>query len=214
VGAEALRPRPVRVYAGTCLDLGDPAFELLEVGNGGAGAAATPAAGGGVVGAPGAVPGQMSVTLLDVALADLYGQPRAIAVLADAEGGGVIACGDIGGRLERQVGGEELVLGLPERGGSGLSGIAWLRSEADRTLAHVFLAPGLGGGGLVGGPMVVIDDDVNVRNSPTTDAAVVGVLQRGARVTATGAAFAGWIPITDPASGVSGYVLEEFLQAE
>jgi Bacterial SH3 domain len=213
VGAATLRPRAAAIYAGSCLDLGaDPAFALLDVGLNGADAA-TPTADMGTVGAASAVAGQLSVTLLDVALADLYGQPHAIAVRADADGGAVVACGDVGGRLERQVAGEDLVLGLPERGNSGLSGIAWLRGDADRTLVHVFLAPGLGGG--VGATqMVVIDDAVNVRNSPTTDAAVVGVLDRGARVTATGAAFAGWIPITDPATGVSGYVLAEFLQEE
>jgi hypothetical protein len=54
-----------------------------------------------------------------------------------------IACGDIGGPVEAGATGDELAVGLQERGQSAYAGIAWLQSETDRTLVRVFLARGL-----------------------------------------------------------------------
>jgi len=218
VASTSLPTRVAGVYAGSCRDLGTtPAFALLDLEASGAGVA-TPTAGdaGVVLGAPTALPGQLSVTLVNAALRDLLDAPHAIAVLGPAgDPAAPVACGDIGGRLGGQVSDEDLVIGLRERGGSGAAGVAWLRGDADRTLIHVLLAVGLADGvGPAGTTLVINDDGVNLRGSPTTEAEVLGVLNLGARVTATGAAVDGWRPVTDPVTGVKGYVLVGFLEVE
>lgn len=206
-------PRPAAIYAGTCSSLGESAaFDLLPLGVAGTADDATPEAGSDTLGASTAIVGEWSATLVSTALGALLDEPHAIAVLRDDDDAAPIACGDIGGRLAVDASGESLVLGVREVSGSSYSGMAWLRGDADRTLVQLFLASGLASNA-AGQNLVITDDGVNVRSSPTTDAAVVGTLQSGTRVTATGAAIAGWVPITDPATGISGYVLEEFLQA-
>jgi len=206
-------PRPAGIYTGTCASLGDsPAFDLLALGVGGTTDDATPEANGDTLGASTAIIGEWSATLLSTSLGALLDEPYAVAVLRGDDDATPIACGDIGGRLAVDASGESLVLGVRELSGSGYSGMAWLRGDADRTLVQLFLASGLASDA-DGQNLVITEDGVNVRSSPTTDATVVGTLQSGTRVTATGAAIAGWVPITDPATGISGYVLEEFLQA-
>jgi len=213
-------PRPARIYEGTCLDLAaDPAFQLLDVGSGRAsGASATPAAGGSgsrAVGVTTAVPGQVSLTLVGASLPDLLASPHAIAVFGQAGGDGPpIACGDVGGRAGGQISDDDLVFGLRERSGSGYSGLAWLRGDTDRTLVHVFLARGLAEGpaGVGGESLTVTEDGVNVRAAASTDAEVVGTLDAGIRVTTLGPAADGWIEVSDPLSGVRGFVLQDYLK--
>jgi len=82
----------------------------------------------------------MSVTLLDVSLADLLAEDNVIDIRAGGDDlDTVIACGDIGGQLM----GRDLSIGLRETDGSGFSGIAWLRDQGENTLVYVFLAQGL-----------------------------------------------------------------------
>lgn len=213
-------PRPARIYEGTCLDLSaDPAFQLLDVGSGrAAGAAASPAAGGSgsrAVGVTTAVPGQLSLTLVGASLRDLLASPHAIAVFGQDGGDGPpIACGDVGGRAGGQISDDDLVFGLRERSGSGYSGLAWLRGDTDRTLVHVFLARGLAEGpaGVGGESLTVTEDGVNVRAAASTDAEVVGTLDAGIRVTTLGPATDGWIEVSDPLSGIRGFILQDYLK--
>lgn len=82
--------------------------------------------------------------VLDVALAEFLAKPHAIAVRADGdEAAPILACGDVRGATT--AGGEELVIGLEERDGSGYAGVARLVGEGERTHVATFLAEGLFG---------------------------------------------------------------------
>ena len=90
-------------------------------------------------------------TVVDVNLPALMADPHALAVYESNEAlDTVVACGDVGGRLEAQMAGmamdgDELVVGLGEADGSGHAGIALLRWEAPRTTVRIYLAKGLAG---------------------------------------------------------------------
>jgi hypothetical protein len=133
-------PLPARIYAGRCGALGaEPAFQLIDVGAvEGIEAGETPQ------GARTAIPAEFSTTVVNVPLADLLATEHAIDVrIDDADPATSIACGDIGGPVEAGPEGDELAVGLQERGQSAYSGIASLQSEDERTLVRVFLARGL-----------------------------------------------------------------------
>lgn len=210
----AAAPRGATIFRGTCLeDGGESAFALLPLGSGRATAGTPTANAADLAGLPSAIPGQLSVTLVDTTLDGLLGTPHGVRILSDESAEAtVIACGDIGGRPGGQTTDEDLVFGIRERNGSGYAGVAWLRGDANRTLVHLLLAPGLHGGG-IGTPLRVTEDDVNLRAGPSTDAAVVATLALDAPLTATGPEADGWIPVTDPTTGTAGYVLADFVRA-
>jgi len=133
-------PLPARIYTGRCGSLGaEPAFQLIDVG-----AVEGAEDGEAPQGALTAIPAEFSTTVVNAPLADLLGTEHAIDVrVDDADPATSIACGDIGGSIEAGTEGDELAVGLRERGQSAYSGIAWLQAEEERTLVRVFLARGL-----------------------------------------------------------------------
>jgi hypothetical protein len=136
-------PLPARIYAGRCGALGaEAAFQLIDVGSvEGAEEEETPQ------GALTAIPAEFSTTVVNATLSDLLATEHAIDVrVDDADPATSIACGDIGGPVEAGPTGNELAVGLQERGDSAYSGIAWLQEEDQRTVVRVFLARGLEGG--------------------------------------------------------------------
>jgi hypothetical protein len=133
-------PLPARIFAGRCGALGaEPAFQLIDIGAvEGVEENETPA------GALTAIPAEFSTTVVNTTLDALLATEHAIDVRVDPNDPATsIACGDIGGPVEAGASGDELAVGLQERGQSAYAGIAWLQSESDRTLVRVFLARGL-----------------------------------------------------------------------
>jgi hypothetical protein len=133
-------PLPARIFAGRCGALGaEPAFQLIDVGSvEGVEDDESPQ------GALTAIPAEFSTTVVNTTLADLLASEFAIDVRVDAADPATsIACGDIGGPVEAGAAGNELAVGLQERGQSAYSGIGQLQDEGDRTLVRVFLARGL-----------------------------------------------------------------------
>jgi hypothetical protein len=239
-------PLPARIYTGRCGALGaEPAFQLIDVG-----AVEGNEAGETPQGALTAIPAEFSTTVVNAPLADLLGTEHAIDVrVDDADPATSIACGDIGGPVETGTEGNELAVGLQERGQSAYSGIAWLQAEAERTLVRVFLARGLEGGDttaaaqtvatevaeptaapavqeaaqpagtpvvgaatpLGAGARVVTSIDVNLRSAPAEDAEVISILGQGVELEVTGPPVDGWVPVTEPSSGQTGFVSSQFV---
>jgi len=133
-------PLPARIYAGRCGALSaQPAFQLIDVGSvEGTEQGETPA------GALTAIPAEFSTTVVNTTLDDLLAAEHAVDIrVDDADPATSIACGDVGGPVESGPDGQELAVGLQERGNSAYSGIAFLQGQGDRTLVRVFLARGL-----------------------------------------------------------------------
>lgn len=133
-------PLPARIFAGRCGALGsDAAFQLIDVGSvEGVEEEEAPQ------GALTAIPAEFSTTVVNTTLADLLAAEYAIDIRVDSSDPATsIACGDIGGPVEAGAAGNELAVGLQERGQSAYSGIGLLQDEDDRTLVRVFLARGL-----------------------------------------------------------------------
>jgi hypothetical protein len=239
-------PLPARIYAGRCGGLGaEPAFQLIDVG-----AVEGIEAGEAPQGALTAIPAEFSTTVVNAPLADLLASEHAIDVrVDDADPATSIACGDIGGPIEAGAEGDELAVGLQERGQSAYSGIAWLLDEEERTLVRVFLARGLEGDDAAAAPQaapvqtavpeaepaveeaaqpagtpvvgaatplgagarVVTTIDVNLRAEPAEDAEVVTILGQGVELEVTGAPVDGWVPVTEPGTGQTGFVSDQFV---
>jgi len=89
-----------------------------------------------------AIPAAMSVTLVEVGVADILAAEHAVNVhLSPEEAGTYIACGAIGGTPDANG---DLIIGLAEQNGQGYSGIAWLHDNGDETsTVTIFLAQGL-----------------------------------------------------------------------
>ncbi|MCC7021670.1 MAG: SH3 domain-containing protein [Thermomicrobiales bacterium] len=248
------QPLPARIYAGRCGSLGaNAAFQLIDVGAEGAAASETQE------GALTAIPAEFSTTVVNATLADLLGSAHAIDVrVDDADPATSVACGDIGGPVESGPNGNELAVGLQERGQSSYSGIAWLQEQADRTLVRVFLARGLEEGNAVAaaqpaatvapetteaaptptaapaateeaqaagtpvptalspigpGTRVVTTIDVNLRSAPVDDPDnVLTILGEGVELEVTGTPENGWVPVTEPSSGETGFVSDQFVR--
>jgi uncharacterized cupredoxin-like copper-binding protein len=123
---------PAHIHEGTCAVLGDVAYVLSDV------VPAAPAAGSpAAMGAPTAIPVEMSVTTVNAKLADLLAAPYAINIHQSGKAiEDYIACGDIGG----QVVGADLMIGLRLLGTYGYAGIAVLHADGDTTTVTVYLA--------------------------------------------------------------------------
>ena len=76
---------------------------------------------------------------------------------------------------------------------------------------------GDGGSGLfaIDDTVVINDDDVNLRAEPSRSAEVVEVMSLGTELVVTGAEVTAdgyvWWPVEDPATGLTGFVAEDFL---
>lgn len=164
-------PLPARIFAGRCGGLGDQvAFQLIDVGSvEGAEEGESPQ------GALTAIPAEFSTTVVNATLTDLLASEYAIDVRVDASDPATsIACGDIGGPVDAGASGNELAVGLQERGDSAYSGIAWLQEEDQRTIVRVFLARGLEGGQVVATqPEVEIAQEVPAATETAAEAAPV-----------------------------------------
>ena len=159
-----------RIYEGLCDQLGpDPVFQLIEAGAGGA--ATTPEGEPAPPGQPSAIPVRASSSVVDTTVNELLASPYAVDVrLNPTDPASSIACGDIGGLLDEQLGTPQLAIGLGPRNGSGFAGIAAFRDEGERVLVSVFIAP-LAGAPI--GPAVPTTSD-GAAAASTAEAAVAG----------------------------------------
>lgn len=119
------------IYSGNCDQLsGAVAFDLSGSGYNGAGPGTLAPWGGGdeAVGALGAVPVDYGEgTLDDLNFGQLLGGRATSVVIRDAETGGVVACGEIGGVVQKADNfwqHDRLIIGLEPVGDSGVSGTA------------------------------------------------------------------------------------------
>ena len=171
-------PLPARIYEGRCGALGaDPAFQLIDVG-----AVEGIEAGEAPQGALTAIPAEFSTTVVNAPLADLLAAEFAIDVrVDDGDPATSIACGDIGGPVETGADGNELAVGLQERGQSAYSGIGWLQDEGERTLVRVFLARGLDGNDAATVPQAAVAETAE----PVTEPAAAPAVEEAPQVAGT-----------------------------
>jgi hypothetical protein len=164
------QPLPARIYAGRCGALAaEPAFQLIDVG-----AVEGIEAGENPQGALTAIPAEFSTTVVNAPLADLLASEHAIDIrVDDADPATSIACGDIGGPVEPGTEGDELAVGLQERGQSAYSGIGWLQSQDERTVVRVFLARGLESEGAAAAQQAAVAETA----APEAEATVVEAAQ-------------------------------------
>ena len=141
--ATTMTPHPAHIHSGSCAELGDVVYPLTDVGAEMAAMGmpgtpmsgdmmATPAMGdmGTAMAGGGAIPVEMSTTVVQTTLADISTGDFAINVHESAENiGNYIACGDLG--TAGAMGGSDLVIGLGELNDSGYSGIATLHDNGD-----------------------------------------------------------------------------------
>jgi uncharacterized cupredoxin-like copper-binding protein len=142
ITAHGNEEHPAHIHAGTCAQLGDVVAPLSNVSD------AALVNGTPVAGAPrgpaSAIPVEVSITTVPLALADIISGGHAINIHESAENiGTYIACGNIGGPL---IGTSDLAIGLGELNHSGYSGVAWLHDNGDgTTTVYVFLTKPVGG---------------------------------------------------------------------
>ncbi|MEA2513900.1 MAG: hypothetical protein QOJ59_3387 [Thermomicrobiales bacterium] len=129
---------PASIHRGACDGLCEIAYPLEDLGAAAkdSGPVATQA-----VGSARAMPAKMSVTTLDVSLAEIAAGEYAVAVaLPGATGSGtLLACGEIGGVIAGGV----LLFGLHGVNGSGYAGVAVLEAAGDRTTVTTYLTADL-----------------------------------------------------------------------
>jgi hypothetical protein len=116
---------PVHVHSGTCAELGDVVYPLVDL--------AVPD--GDFEGLESAVAVTLSENVVDVPLDEILAAEHAINVhLSNDEIGTYIACGDIGGVITTDAGGrQEMMIGLAEQNDSGYAGTVWIGPSADGT---------------------------------------------------------------------------------
>jgi hypothetical protein len=151
VAAHAADGHPARIQAGSCGNLGAVAFRLNGVGAS-VSAEGTPIPPPERVGAATAFPADVSVTILDKLFTDVVQGQHAIVVYdSDEAMDHVIACGDVAGVMTRQMAGmtmpgDQIVFGLGDARGAGLTGVALVESiEGGKTLVAIFLGEGEAG---------------------------------------------------------------------
>jgi hypothetical protein len=125
VGEAAGAVHPVHIHSGTCAELGDVVYPLVDL--------AVPA--GDFTGPDSAVFVTLSENVVDAPLQEIIDGGHAINVhLSNEEIGTYIACGDIGGVITTDAGGrQEMMIGLAEQNDSGYSGTVWIGPSADGT---------------------------------------------------------------------------------
>lgn len=113
-------PRPSHIHTGVCPAPGDVVAALSDV-------SAIP---GDAMGVGSAIPVEVGISTVELALADILAGEHAFVVHQSADDMGTyIACGDIGGQVMES----NLAVGLGPVGESGYSGIAWLVDNGDGT---------------------------------------------------------------------------------
>ncbi len=122
---------PVHIHDGTCDALGGVAIPLNDVTEGAASES-------------NAIAVELSVTRVEISIADILSVARAINVHQSVEDiDKYIACGNVAGTPN----GPDLFVGIAELNASGQSGIAWLHENGDgSTTVSIFLAEGLSSG--------------------------------------------------------------------
>ena len=123
------------IFAGDCdADFsGDPVAELTDI--------TAPA--GEEQGAASFAPVQTSFSTLGLPLDDVLAEDHVLVVFDQDDDTVPVICGAVGGVVSDDG---SLAFGLPEVGGSGCSGVAYLTPDGDQTQATVFLAEDLSGG--------------------------------------------------------------------
>lgn len=197
-------PFPAFIVAGTCdKPDGKTNYNLIDVG--------AEEAGDDPVGASGAIPVWRSMTSIRVRLDDLLAEPHALVVHAGGTNDEVIACGEIGGVLTDS----SVAFGLRERNGSGFAGTSELRGEESQTSVNIFVAQDLFEiMDSWDGAVVVTTIDVNLRDKPSEDGAVIEVLGEGTVLTVTGEAKGEWLPVENNATGETGYVSSRYVEVQ
>jgi hypothetical protein len=200
----ATAPFPVFIVGGTCAEIDDTInYNLIDAGSDQSGAKTS--------GSKKAIPVASSTTSIRVLLDDLLAKPHAVVVRAGTSNDELIACGEVGGKLANKT----VALGLQERNGSGYAGIASLTSDGDQTTIAIYVAQDLFE--LVDsweGQTVVATTDINLRKTPSEDGKVIAVIGEGTVMTVTGPAQGDWLPVTDSASGDSGYVNASYVDLQ
>jgi len=174
--AQGEEAHPAHIHSGTCATLGDVVAPLSSIGPEGL-VDGTPSAGE-TAGPESAIPVEVSITTVPMALADIISGGHAINVHESAENiGNYIACGDIGGTL---IGTSDLTIGLAELNDSGHHGVAWLHDNGDgNTTVYVFLEEEYGegdmGGGDMGTPEDMGDHDMGDSDSAGTNEVAVSI---------------------------------------
>jgi Bacterial SH3 domain len=201
-GAEnaALPPFVAEIITGACDGEGETVFELLDVSDE-----------DGAVGVPPAALMARSVTTVRSALDDLTDERHSLVVRVSADDPTMVACGEIGGIRQ----GDELAVGVRERNDSGFSGVSLLRGADGSTLVYIYLGRGLST--ITTAPAavnssVVTTADVNLRAQPASDAEIVDVISAGTTLTVTGSPVGEWVPVSDPNSGLTGFVSSQFVE--
>ena len=122
-----------------------------------------------------AIPAEFSTTVVNATLADLLAPntPLMFASMTPIPRRRSPAATS-GGPVDAGASGNELAVGLQERGDSAYSGIAWLQDEDQRTIVRVFLARGLEGGQTVATqPEVEVAQEVPAATEAEAEAAPV-----------------------------------------
>ena len=122
---------PGHIHVGVCPQPGDVAAPLADA------APSTEAS----EGLTSAIPVRVSITTVEMPLADILASEHSINYHESADNMGLyIACGDIGGPI---MDGADVAIGLADQNGSGHSGVAWLHDNGDdTTTVYVFLMEG------------------------------------------------------------------------
>jgi len=143
------------IYSGNCDQLsGEVAFELSGNGYDGAGPGTLAPWGGGgeATGALGAVPVEYGEgTLDDLNLGKLLGGRATSVVVRDATTGGVVACGEIGGVVQKADNfwqHDRLIIGLRPVGASGISGTATFTEDTGVLNDKIHVSVALVGAGV------------------------------------------------------------------
>jgi len=204
-------PLSAGIYQGTCGSLAkDPKFALIDITNLGADGKEQKVP----EGAPSDVSTDFSATVVNAKLADLVGKDFVIDIRTDAKDPKTtIACTKLTGEIDTTAAKPEIVIPIAPAEEGGLAGTIWLRDQDTRTLSYVFVErPTDDPKGIRKGDLVLPSADLNMRAEASTDAEIVEVVGVGVELLVTGAPKDGWVPVTNEASGNSGFVNEEWVE--
>jgi hypothetical protein len=158
-----------------------------------------------------------SQTVVSTSLADLLKSPHAIVLQASGADTTAIACGNLGSKANNN----SLSIGIQEQNGSTYSGIANFTTTSTGLSVNLLVARGLfqtvtgnTSAAFAVGSFVIADVDLNLRETPEENGKVLAILGQGSELKVTGAAQGVWLPVSDAASGDSGYVNSTYVTAE